>query len=209
MEQLVLYASPMSSAVTVMLALAELDVPHEFVNVDIAAGDQHKPQFLALNPNGKVPTLVVDGKPMFESLAILQWLGERFGVARGLWPAADTRERFEAMSWSAWTYVTFGASMQRRFYATSDRFPAACRNEALAELAADELQAHLRLLQARLDGRLFLLGDGFSLLDVTVGCAVAYAATCGMPTDDHPRVAAWIERIIGRDTYARVWGVAS
>jgi GST-like protein len=100
MEKLVLYASPMSSATPVTLALTELDVPHEFVHVDLTAGDQHKPAFVALNPNGKVPTLVIDGKPMFEALAILQWLGDRFGVERGTWPAADTRERFEALSWS-------------------------------------------------------------------------------------------------------------
>ena len=209
MEKLVLYASPMSSAISVMLALTELDVPHEFVHVDLTAGDQRKPKFLALNPNGKVPTLVIDGKPMFEALAILQWLGDRFGVERGKWPAAGTRERFEALSWSTWAYVTFGGTMQRLIHASSERVPAEGHSEVQAKFAADELQSHLALLEARLDGQSHLLGDDFSLLDVIVGSAITYAVMCGMPTDDHPRVAAWIERFKARDAYRKAWGVTS
>lgn len=209
MKELVLYASPMSSATPVVLALAELDVPHELVHVDLTAGDQRRPEFLALNPNGKVPTLVIDGKPMFEALAILQWLGDRFGVERGKWPAADTRERFEALSWSTWSYVTFGATLQRFLHATSERLPWQGHNEAQAKLAADELQSYLALLEARLGGRSHLLGDDFSLLDLVVGSVVAYAAMCGMPTDHHPRVAAWVERFRARDAYQKVWGGTS
>ncbi len=57
-------------------ALAELAVPHQRVKVDITTGEQRRPACLALNPNGKVPTLTVDGAPMFEALAIAIWLGE-------------------------------------------------------------------------------------------------------------------------------------
>jgi glutathione S-transferase len=206
MQQLVLYASPLSSATPVMHALTELDVPHELVHLDLTAGDQRKPEFLALNPGGRVPTLVVDGKPMFEALAILQWLGDRFGVQRGKWPAADTREHLEALSWSTWSYVTFGGTLQRFIHATSERLPAEGHSEAQAKLAADELQSYLALLEARLDGRRHLLGDDFSLLDLIVGGVVTYATMCGMPTDDHPRVAAWVDRFKARDAYGKVWG---
>ncbi|EDM77141.1 glutathione S-transferase [Plesiocystis pacifica SIR-1] len=206
MNELVLYASPLSSAIPVALALLELDVPHERIDLDLAAGDQRKPAFLALNPNGKVPTLVIDGEPMFEALAILQWLGERFGVERGLWPAADTAARFEALSWSTWTYVTFGGTQQRLIHATSPRFPAKCHNAAQAKLASEQLQSHLALLEARLEGRAHLLGDAFSLLDVIVGSAVSYAAFTGVPLAAHPRVEAWVNRFTARDAYAAAWG---
>lgn len=206
MENLVLYAHPMSSATPVILALAELEVPHEFVHVDLAAGDQRKPEFLALNPNGKVPTLVVDGAPMFEALAILQWLGDRFGVERGLWPAAGSRERFEALSWSTWAYVSFAATFQRYFHATGDRVPAAERSDAFAKRAANDLQAYLVLLDARLEDRPYLLGSEFSLLDVIVGGAVTYAEVCGIGLDEHPRVVAWTERFKAREAYKKVWG---
>lgn len=108
---IVLYWHPMSSASPIASALAELDVAHERVLIDLKAGEQRRPEFLALNPNGAVPTLTVDGAPMFEALAIHLWLGERYGVERGLWPAADTPERLQAMSWCAWSYVTYGAAV--------------------------------------------------------------------------------------------------
>src|SRR5690606_9857421 len=104
---IVFYAAPMSSATPVAWALAELDVPHERVPVDLAAGDQRKPEFLRLNPNGKVPTLVVDGTPRFEALAIMTWLGDRYGTANGMWPPADSPERLPALSWSTWAYVSY------------------------------------------------------------------------------------------------------
>ena len=108
---IVLYWHPMSSASPIASALAELEVAHERVLIDLKAGEQRRPEFLALNPNGAVPTLTVDGAPMFEALAIHLWLGERYGVERGLWPAADTPERLQAMSWCAWSYVTYGAAV--------------------------------------------------------------------------------------------------
>ena len=110
---IVLYWHPMSSATPIACALAELGVPHERVKIDILAGEQRRADYLALNPNGKVPTLTVDGAPMFEALAIHLWLGHRFGVERGLWPAAGTPEALQALSWCAWAYVTYGAVLVR------------------------------------------------------------------------------------------------
>ena len=107
---LTFYFAPQSSASPVACALAELDVEHERVRLDLKAKDQKKPGFLALNPNGKVPTLVVDGTPMFEALAIMLFLGERFGVERGLWPAAKDPARLAALSWCAWRVDSLYAS---------------------------------------------------------------------------------------------------
>jgi glutathione S-transferase len=90
MSKIVFYWHSMSSASPVASALVELGVPHDRVKADITTGEQHRPEFLAVNPNGKVPTLTVDGAPMFEALAIEMWLGERYGVKTGLWPQAGT-----------------------------------------------------------------------------------------------------------------------
>src|SRR5512140_3523039 len=105
---IVFYSAPMSSATPVARALAELEIPHRVVRLNLQALEQKKPEFLALNPNGKVPTLVVDDTPMFEAVAIIQWLGDRFGVQKGLWPAADSSARMTAMAWCTWAYVSYG-----------------------------------------------------------------------------------------------------
>lgn len=200
---IVLYASPMSSAIPVVQAMAELEVPHELIQLDLAAGDQRRPEFLALNPNGRVPTLVVDGTPMFEALAIMQWLGDRFGVQRGLWPAPDSAERLEALSWSTWAYVTFGGAFQRFIHASSERVPAERHNRAQAEHAAAELQTLLGLLDARLASRPYLLGEAFTLTDLIVGNAVSYGTFSGAPADDHPHVQSWLSRLHARDSYKK------
>src|ERR1700690_1566885 len=102
---LVFYYSPMSSAVTVHWALEELGVPYEKVKIDLQARDQDKPAFLALNPNAKVPLLVHDGTPIFESVAIILHLGETFGEGKKLFPAPGLR-RAEAFKWLVWTNVS-------------------------------------------------------------------------------------------------------
>jgi glutathione S-transferase len=204
-----LYAAPMSSATPVVHAIRELQVPCEIVMLDLKAGDQRKPEFLALNPNGKVPTLVVDGTPMFEAVAILQWLGDRYGVERGLWPAADAPERPTALSWTAWAYVTVGAQIQRLNYARSPNVDPRLHHAPAAESALTELDRLVGLLDARLAQRPYLLGEAFSLADLVVGSVVTYGTYCGVPVDRHPHVGAWLERFQARPAFREAWGAAA
>jgi GST-like protein len=195
---IVFYEAPMSSATPVACALAELEVPHERVRFDLAAGDQKKPEFLRLNPNGKVPTLVVDGTPMFEALAILLWLGDRYGVGKGLWPAPDSPARLEALSWSAWAYVSFGSAVYRLLYAASPRVDEALRSPAQAAEARKDLGQLLDVLEARLAQRGHLLGDGFSLADLIVGSVIGYGRAVGVDLGGRKAVEAWLAERHGR-----------
>lgn len=202
---LVLYAAPMSSATPVLHAVEELGLDCEIVMLDLKAGDQRKPEFLALNPNGKVPTLVVDGTPLFESVAILQWLGARHGVARGLWPAEDAPERLLALSWTSWAYVTCGAAIQRLNFARSPMVDASLHHAPSAADALKQLDRLLALLDARLAGRTWLLGEHYTLADVAVASMVTYGSYCGVPLDGHADVQAWLARFQARPAFAKVW----
>ena len=82
-----LYYSPGAASLVVHWLLIELGVPHQLNKLDLQAGQQKRPEYLALNPNGVVPTLVIDGKPMQEAAAMLLWLADRHADA-GLAPAA-------------------------------------------------------------------------------------------------------------------------
>ena len=193
---LVLYWHPMSSATPIACALAELGVPHERIKIDIRSGEQRKPDYLALNPNGKVPTLTVDGAPMFEALAIHLWLGERYGVERGLWPKADTPERLQAMSWCAWSYVTYGAVLVRLQVAAHGEEP--LRSVAHAEAAREGLNQLLALLDARLARQPWMLGADYSLADLVVGSVIGYSVYIGAPVSSHPHVQAWLGKVQAR-----------
>jgi glutathione S-transferase len=166
---IVFYWYPQSSASPIAAALAELQVPHERVKVDIRAGEQHRPEFLAINPNGKVPTLTVDGAPLFEGLAIQLWLGEQWGVERGLWPAAGTPQRLAAMSWSAWAYVSYGAVLWRLFHVGYGE-----------EGQRDPSQAER------------------ALADLVVGSVIGYSTMLGARVAAHPKVQAWLGKVQAR-----------
>lgn len=193
---IVLYWHPMSSATPIACALAELGVPHERVKIDIRSGEQRKPDYLALNPNGKVPTLTVDGAPMFEALAIHLWLGERYGVARGLWPKADTPEGLQATSWCAWSYVTYGAVLVRLQVAAHGE--EALRSAVHEEAAREGLSQLLALLDARLAKQSWMLGADYSLVDLVVGSVIGYSLHIGAPVSSHPHVQAWLQKVQAR-----------
>ncbi len=192
---LVFYWHPMSSATPIACALAELAVPHERVKIDIRAGEQRTPEYLAINPNGKVPCLVVDGTPLFEGLAIHLWLGEQFGVAKGLWPQDGTPARLEAMSWCTWAYVTYGAVIGRVWLATSDD---ALRNADHAAAGIRTATALLDLLEARLSQQPWMLGEAYSLVDLVVGQVVGYGTYLGAAVEAHPAVAVWLQQVQAR-----------
>jgi glutathione S-transferase len=92
---LTFYYSPMSTATITDLVLEELAVPCERIRIDLKKGESRAQEFLRLNPNGKVPLLVHEGTPIWESAAITLYLGEIFGVAKGLYPEPGP-ERGEA-----------------------------------------------------------------------------------------------------------------
>ncbi len=192
---LVFYWHPMSSATPIACALAELAVPHDRVRIDIRAGEQRTPEYLAINPNGKVPCLVVDGTPIFEALAIHLWLGARFGVAQGLWPEEGAPERLQAMSWSAWAYVTYGPAINRLRLASSDDV---LRSPVHADAARALVNELLDLLEARLSRQAWMLGDAYSLVDLIVAQVVGYGVYVGAGVDNHPAVAAWLGRVMSR-----------
>jgi len=196
MSSIVLYWFPMSSATPIAAALAELDVPHERVRVDIHAGEQRRPDYLALNPNGRVPTLTVDGAPMFEALAIHLWLGEAFGVERGLWPADGSAARLQALSWCAWAYVTYGAQIVRLQGASTG--DASHRHEATAGAAKEALDQLLGVLDQRLSAQAWMLGADYSLVDLVVGSVIGYSQFLGAPVDRHPAVQAWLTALQSR-----------
>ena len=87
---------PTSNGQKISMALEEMGLPYELVPVDTRKGDQHKPEFLAINPNAKVPAIVDEGTPIFDSNAILLYLAEKTGKFLG--PKAGPK-RGELLSW--------------------------------------------------------------------------------------------------------------
>jgi glutathione S-transferase len=193
---LTFYYSPRSNASRIFWTLAELGVPHEAVKLDLRAGDQKKPEFLAKNPNGKVPTIVLDGTPMFESVAIQIALGERYGVEKGLWPKIGSAEHFQALSWLVWGQVSVGTALIRYLMNTGEWMPKEQQNAGQAESALKEIHSLLKILNDRLDGRDYVVGSSFTIADLDLASVMAWGVGFAkIDISAYPKLQAWLGKI--------------
>jgi glutathione S-transferase len=199
---LTFYYSPMSTAVATHWVLEELKIPYEKVKLDIQAGDTKKPDYLKINPNGVVPAIVHDGTTIFESAAIVLYLGETFGVEKGVFPAPGP-QRGQAISWIVWTNVTLGGAMNRYQFSGSERIPEERRNAKAAAVARAETESALAILDGALAGKTWLVGDSFTLADAHVASFAAYAGMVGFDLKKYPNLQAWHARATARPGYAK------
>jgi GST-like protein len=147
----------------VALFLEEAGIPYEAIPVDTRKGEQHKPAaYLAINPNAKVPTIVDGDVTVFDSNAILLYLGEKTG--KFMPPAAD-KVRGELLSWLMFVASGVGPyagqSVHFRMYAPE-------KNEYAINRYAFEAQRHFGILDARLAKQKYMLGDTYTIVDMAV-----------------------------------------
>lgn len=198
---LTFYYSPHSSASPVHWTLEELGIPYEKVQIDLKANQQKQPEFLKVNPNGRVPVLVHDGVVIFESAAIQLYLGETFGVAKGLYPAPGPK-RGEAMKWIIWTNVTLGDALGRMGRNIGEWAPADERNAKAGASAKAEVEGCLRIVEDALSGKEFLVGNSVSIADMHLASWLAYVQMMKVNLAPFPNINAWSSRVTSRPSYA-------
>jgi len=199
---LTFYYSPHSSASPVHWTLEELGIPYEKVQIDLQAGEQKRPEYLKLNPNGRVPLLVHDGVPIFESAAIQLYLGELFGVEKGLYPAPGPR-RGEVMKWIVWTNATLGEAMSRFGRNVGEWAPEDQRNAKAGAAAKAEIEGLLRIVEEALTGRDYLVCSSFTLADLHLASWMDYVRMMGIDLASYRALSAWLERCTARPACAR------
>ena len=199
---LIFYFAPMSTATLTHLVLEELGVPYDGKKLDSRAGDTQKPEYLKINPNGKVPTIVHDGVAIWESSAITMYLGETFGVEKKLWPAPGPH-RGEAMMWVAWTNVTLGEAVYRRGHASGEWGPKHPKNEQAFAVATEDIAHLLGILNTALAGKAYLLGD-YTLADTHVHSICDWLRHMKIDFGPFANIQAWGERCASRPAYKKV-----
>jgi glutathione S-transferase len=201
-----LYSWPMSSGTRIAWALEELALPYEYVALDAKKQEHRSAEMLAINPHGKVPALDDGGLRLFESGAILLYLGSRYGTAKGLWPDPEKPQALaDAVCWTVWGMTEIGAYMMQTVYHGLDSpvsYKPADRSAAAAAYNRAQLDRLLDALESRLEGRDHLMGD-FSLVDVASASWLLLGSRLGLPLEGHPRVAAWCTRCAERPAFQR------
>jgi glutathione S-transferase len=200
-----LHSWPRSSGTRVSWALEELNVPYKYIEVDQKNLEHRSGKYLALNPHGKIPTLVDGEQTFFESAAILLHLGDRYGATRGLWPAGGDLAHSEALCWTVWATTELGSYMMQYLYHGLDTpfsYKPEDRSKVCAEYNHAQFVRCLNALESRLGDRQYLLRD-FSLVDVAAASWLTLGTMCGVPLAAHPHVAAWTQRCSERPACTR------
>src|SRR6185312_1888056 len=156
------YYSGAPNPMKVALMLEETGLEYEPVPVDTRKGEQHKPDYLAINPNAKVPAIVDGDIKVFDSGAILMYLAEKTGK---FLPAKSDKSRAELLSWmffvSSGVGPYSGQSVHFRNYAPE-------KNEYAINRYAYEAQRHFAILNDRLAKNKYVLGDTYIIVDMNV-----------------------------------------
>ncbi len=165
MSEYQLYWSKGSGAFPVAVMLRAAGVPHRMIRLTLEEGDQHKADYLRINPRGQVPTLVLpDGQTMTESAAVLLYLGDRHPES-GLLPAIDDPTRAQVLRWLVFAATQLYEDDLRIYYAqryTSD--PAGA--EGVKRAAVEAFDRNAGFVQAAIAEGPFFLGQRMTILDV-------------------------------------------
>ena len=193
-----LYTAATPNGRKASIALEELEADYQVVAVDLQAGKQLEPEFLALNPNHKIPVIDDDGLVIWESGAILLHLAEKYGK---LLPT-DPRGRIEAIQYAFFQTGGVGPNLGR--FGAAIRKPEPERNAEMVELFGAEVKRLLGVLERILsDGRPFLVGE-YSIADIMHYPWLAIPLALEMPPlMEEKRVVAWLERIAERPAVQR------
>lgn len=201
---------PTPNAHKISLLLEELGVPYRVVPVDITRGAQHTPEFLALNPNGRMPVLVdhapADGGAelsVAESGAILRYLADKHGRFGG----DGVRQRVQVEQWLMWQMSGLGPMLGQ--YNHFVRYAPEQVPYGVQRYTQEMLRL-LRVLERQLQGHEFLTEAGYSIADMA--CWPWYAAVredAVVPRDELRHVEAWHARIQARPATARALAIGN
>jgi len=191
-----LYGFGPTRSLRALWGLRELDADFEFIPVNLLAGEHKHPDFLRLNPAGKVPVLV-DGELVIpESAAIVLYLADKYRE-KGLLPA-DLASRAHVYRWTLFAVTELEQPLwhiakHTRLYPEAKRLPADI------DLAKEEFLAMAAILETHLDGRRFIVGDRVTVADCVTAYLIDWANEIHL-IDGFARIGAYLERMYARPT---------
>ncbi|MFI8716936.1 glutathione S-transferase family protein [Stenotrophomonas sp. NPDC077464] len=198
-----LYGASSTASLVVHWLLIELDIEHALVLLDFATREQKSADYLALNPAGRVPTLVIDGQVLTEAAAIALHLADLHPQA-GLLPAPGTQARAQAYRWMFWCANTLQPAYRAWFYA--DEVAGAANVAAVRDSARQQLEAAWARFAGHLQqGGPYALGDHVSVVDFMLVMLMRWSRNMPVPSDTWPELKAYAGRMKARPAFAEVY----
>jgi glutathione S-transferase len=181
----------------------ELVLPYERIDAGMQFGRNNEPEYLAMNPTGRIPTLVDGDFVLWESNSILRYLALQYGPPSNLLYPAEPKTRAGIDRWLDWTLTTLQLAERPVFWSIV-RTPAAERDQAA--LAKDLLAvgALWKMLDTHLQGRFFFETDTFTLADVVLGAyAKRWFGLEGIERPSLPNLERWYSRLATRPGFRK------
>jgi glutathione S-transferase len=184
-----LYSNPLSPNCRKVHALVKnFGLELEVETVDLRAGAQRQPWYLAINPNGKVPSLIDGDKTIWESNAILAYLAGRQDTS--VWPKTD--ERYEIMKWMSWESCHFappvGKIIGQIIFAP---MRGAEPDHKVIQQGIEEFRRYAAVANGQLERTKFLTGDKPTIADFAVAVWLGYERICGLPVSEYAQLLRW------------------
>jgi glutathione S-transferase len=198
--ELVLYDSAISgNAYKVRLLLSHLGLPCRRIEFNVDDGSTRTAEFLAKNPNGKVPTIrLPDGSYLFESNAILYYFAE----GTKYWPASK-RDRAAALQWMFFEQYSHEPyiAVVRHWVAHLGK---TIKNEPQLPMRAERGYQALGVMEGRLKDHAFFAGDGYSIADIALYAYTHVAHEGGFDLARYPGIRGWLARVAGQPGHIRI-----
>ena len=188
-----IYGVARTRAFRALWAAEELGLPYRHLPIEIGDAGARTPEFLALNPNGRLPVIVDDGFVLFESLAITLYLAKKYSASK-LYPATLEGEA-RAWQWSFWAIAEVDRGVNI-WSLHAVRLPPAERDAALREAALKVVAAPFKVLDAAVAKQPYLLGDDFTVADLNVAAVISRAVEMDLAAV--PNLKAWLVRCLDR-----------
>jgi glutathione S-transferase len=186
----------------VLWCLSELDLDYERIDAGMAFGRNKEPDYLAMNPNGRVPTLVDGDFVLWESNSVMRYLALTYAPESTLYPKAP-KARAGVDRWLDWTLSTLQPVDRPVFWALV-RTPAAQRDMVAIQKDADAEAVQWRIVDAHLATRRFIEGDDFTIADIALGAyARRWFGVEGISKPTLPHLDRWFAQFAGRAGFAQ------
>jgi glutathione S-transferase len=196
-----LYYAPGACSLASHIALEETGVPYETQKMNLAEGDQKKPEYLRLNPRGRVPTLVVDGDVLTENVGILTYFGGGYPDA-GLWPKKtwDQAKLVSTISWlSNAVHPAYGHIVRAERYATDD-----ASRENIKARGKETFQGYLEEIDQLLAGQKWAIANQYTVADPYLLVFYRWANRQKMPVHKLAHYSALVQRVLARPAVKKV-----
>lgn len=201
MAKLKVYGTPASRTVRVLWMADELGLDYENIPTHYQ-GEAQEPEFLAINPNGRVPTLDDDGLIVWESMAINLYLARKYG---GDLAPRDLAEEAGAMQWSFWAITECEKALLDALVLSLGLFGVA-KNQDKAQACTAKLERPFGVIDGHLADREWLLGDRFTVADLNVAAILVWVRMAKLDISAWPRLEAWLNRCLSRPVAANLFG---